>query len=120
MRLRLAVPAWWPALFVLSFAAIGLGVSLRTSPLGDLGVEADFFAELAPAAQELAAGRFAVANHPFKGPLHAFVLVPLRAALAPLGVDWYRAAVVLSPAMNHLHRGPLVHGVERQPDCHGE
>lgn len=98
MRLRLTVPAWWPALFVLLFAAVGLGVSLRTSPLGDLGVEADFFAELAPAAQELAAGRFAVANHPFKGPLHAFVLVPVHAALEPLGVNWYRAAVVVSLA----------------------
>lgn len=98
MRFR-GMGAWrgrWPLLAVAAYAALGLVVSLRTAPLGDLGVEADFFAELAPAAQELAAGRFAVANHPFKGPLHAFVLVPVHAALAPLGVGWYRAAVLVS------------------------
>ncbi|MBK7187696.1 MAG: glycosyltransferase family 39 protein [bacterium] len=96
MSPRTSLPAWWPAIFVLLVTAAGLAVSLASAPLGDLGVEADFFAELAPAAQELAAGRFAVANHPFKGPLHAFLLVPLHAALAPLDVGWYRSAVVLS------------------------
>lgn len=94
MRRILAVR--WPFLLALLYVAVGLAVSLATSPLGDQGVEADFFAELAPAAQELAAGRFAVANHPFKGPLHAIVLVPAHALLAPLGVGWYRAAVVVS------------------------
>lgn len=86
----------WPLVFVAAYVGLGLAVSLATAPLGDLGVEADFFAELAPAAQELAAGRFEVANHPFKGPLHAFVLVPVHAVLALLGVGWYRAAVVVS------------------------
>lgn len=96
LRRRKAWIACWPLLFAALYVATGLVVSLATAPLGDLGVEADFFAELAPAAQELAAGRFAVANHPYKGPLHAFVLVPVHAALAPLGVGWYRSAVVIS------------------------
>lgn len=95
-RPKIAWARRWPLPFVLAYAGLGLAVSLATAPLGDLGVEADFFAELAPAAQELAAGRFAVANHPFKGPLHAFVLVPVHAVLAPLGVGWYRSAVVVS------------------------
>lgn len=111
MREKLA--RHWPLGFALLYAALGLGVSLATAPLGDLGVEADFFAELAPAAQELAAGRFAVANHPFKGPLHAFVLVPLHAALAPLGVGWYRAAVVLS-LLSAAGTLVLVYGLARQ------
>lgn len=93
---RQAWLAHWPLLFAAAYVGFGLVVSLATAPLGDLGVESDFFAELAPAAQELAAGRFAVANHPFKGPLHAFVLVLVHAALSPLGVGWYRAAVVVS------------------------
>lgn len=117
--------AWvrrWPLAFALAYAGLGLAISLATSPLGDLGVEADFFAELAPAAQELAAGRFAVANHPFKGPLHAFVLAPVHAVLSPLGVGWYRSAVVVSllaaaGALLLLHRlarelaGPRAAGV---------
>ena len=87
---------WWPAIFALVFVAVGLALSLRHSPWGDLGVEADFFAELAPATQAVAAGHLDVADYPFKGPLYALVLAPVHAALAPLGSDWYRAAVILS------------------------
>lgn len=96
VRERFHIAAWWPVLFVLLVTGAGLAVSLRTSPLGDQGVEADFFAELAPAAQALAAGRPSVSDYPFKGPLTALVLAPVHAALAPLGAGWYRAAVVLS------------------------
>ena len=87
---------WWPVAFVVAYAGLGLALSLRYAPLGDLGVEADFFAELAPAAQAVAAGRLDVANYPFKGPLYSLALAPVHALLAPLGVGWYRAAVVLS------------------------
>lgn len=87
---------WWPTGFALVYVATGLALSLRHAPLGDLGVEADFFAELAPAAEAVAAGHLDVANYPFKGPLYSLVLVPVHAVLAPLGFDWYRSAVVLS------------------------
>lgn len=96
MGLAARVKRWWLPAFALAYVALGLGLSLRFSPLGDLGVEADFFAELAPAAQALAGGHLAVANYPFKGPLYSFALVPVHAVLTPLGVGWYRAAVVLS------------------------
>lgn len=87
---------WWPVVFVTAYAAAGLALSLRYAPLGDLGVEADFFAELAPAAQAVASGHVDVANYPYKGPLYSLALAPVHAALGPLGVGWYRSAVVLS------------------------
>ena len=46
MDLRVTARRWWPAGFALAFVATGLALSLRHAPLGDLGVEADFFAEL--------------------------------------------------------------------------
>jgi len=83
-------------LAAVAYAALAFAVHLRWYPLGDLGVESDFYAELVVSAQRLAAGEFAVANYPFKGPLYSFVLVAVHAAVAPLGADWYRAAVLLN------------------------
>lgn len=104
---------WWPACFALAYIATGLALSLRHAPLGDLGVEADFFAELAPAGEAVAAGRLDVANYPFKGPLYSLVLAPVHAALAPLGIDWYRSAVVLSLVASALTL-LLVHRLSRR------
>jgi hypothetical protein len=92
-----ADPDWViPLVAALVFFGAGLAVSLLTSPLGDQASEADFFAELAPAAQQLMAGEFSVANYPFKGPVYSFVLAGTHALLAPAGVGWYRAGVGLS------------------------
>ena len=81
-----------------AYAALGLVVSLRAFPIGDLDVEADFFAELGPAAQHIAHGDWSVANHPFKGPLEPVLVALLHAALGWLHVGWYRCAVALSIA----------------------
>lgn len=89
-------PGWFLAAFLVAFVATGLGVSLRTAPLGDQGVEADFFAELAPAAQHLVAGDFTVRDFPFKGPVYAILLAAMHTLGAPWDVGWYRAGVALS------------------------
>ena len=86
----------FPVAWGMIYFACGLFVSLRFSPLGDLGVESDFFAELAPAAQRLAAGEFSVANYPFKGPVYSFVLVVVHGLGSLFGLGWYRSAVVLN------------------------
>ncbi len=80
----------------LGYAALGLVVSLRIFPIGDLDVEADFFAELGPAAQHIAAGEWLVANHPYKGPLEPALVALLHGALHQFDVGWYRCAVLVS------------------------
>ncbi len=85
-----------PSAFAFAYVTLGLVLSLVCSPLGDVGVEADFFSELAPAAQKLVAGDFAVTNYPFKGPVHSFLLAGVHGILGLLGVGWYRSGVVLS------------------------
>ncbi len=87
-------PAVW--FFVLAYTGLGLWVALAWFPLGDLAVESDFFAELGPAAQAIARGDLSVHHHPYKGPMHGLLLAGLHTLLAPLGVGWHRAAVLLS------------------------
>lgn len=77
-------------------AACGLFIALSWFPIGDLGVESDFFAELGPAAQALARGEISVHNHPYKGPLYGLILAALHGLLKPLGFGWYRSAQILS------------------------
>lgn len=79
-----------------AYAALGLAISVAWFDLGDLDVDADFFAELGPAAQHLAAGEVNVANHPYKGPMQPALVAAAHALLGPLGVGWYRTAVVIS------------------------
>ena len=50
------------AVIIAASCAIQLVVLLGTSTLGDLAVEADFLAEIAPAARHLAAGDLDVAD----------------------------------------------------------
>lgn len=83
-------------LAAVAYAALAFAVHLRWYPIGDLGVESDFYAELVVSAQRLAAGGFDVANYPFKGPLYSFVLVAVHGVAGPLGADWYRSAVLLN------------------------
>jgi hypothetical protein len=85
-----------PWCVVIVHVACGLSVSLLWFPLGDIGVESDFFGELGPAAQAIARGEISVLHHPYKGPLHGFVLTAVHAVLQPLAVGWYRAAVMVS------------------------
>ncbi|MFC1572739.1 ArnT family glycosyltransferase [Candidatus Eisenbacteria bacterium] len=85
--IRLVAPV-----YALVFCAIGLWIHLAFYPLGNVGVESDFYAELAPAAQKLADGDFSVQNFPYKGPAFAVLLALVR----PLVGDWYRAGVLIS------------------------
>ena len=78
------------------YAVLAFLIHLRWYPIGDIGVEADFYAELAVSAQRLLDGQFAVSNYPFKGPLYSFVLVAIHSLAEPMGADWYRSAVLLN------------------------
>lgn len=90
-------PHWLvPLILASAYAVLGMALSLRYSPLGDQAVEADFFAELAPAAQKLVAGDFAVTNYPFKGPVYSFLLAAVHAPASLFGLGWYRSGVLLS------------------------
>lgn len=82
--------------FVVLYTATSLALSLAYSPLGDQGVEADFLAEIVPAAQKLVRGEFAVANYPFKGPVTSLLLAAIHTVVAPFGGGWYRSGVLLS------------------------
>jgi tetratricopeptide (TPR) repeat protein len=79
-----------------AFIVIQTVVLLDYSSLGDQAVEADFLAEIAPAAQHLAAGNLAVADYPFKGPVSAIVLALLHAVTGILGLDLFRTGNLLS------------------------
>jgi hypothetical protein len=78
------------------YALTAFVVHLKWFPIGDLGVESDFYAELVVSAQRLASGDFAVANYPFKGPLYSFLLVAVHSIAGLFGSDWYRSAVLLN------------------------
>ena len=60
----------FPWLYALAYAAVAFFVHARFFPIGDIGTESDFYAELAPAARAMVAGEFSVLNHPYKGPLY--------------------------------------------------
>ena len=78
------------------YALFAFFIHWRWFPIGDLGVESDFYAEMAVSAQRLAGGHFAVADYPFKGPLTAIALVAVHGLVGLLGADWYRSAVLLN------------------------
>jgi len=78
------------------YAVMAYLIHLRWFPVGDLGVESDFYAELAVSAQRLTDGQFAVSNYPFKGPLYSFILTALHFVMQPLGAQWYDTAVLLN------------------------
>ncbi len=78
------------------YGLLAFFIHLKFFPIGDLGVESDFYAELAVSSQRLADGQFAIANYPFKGPLYSFILVGLHFSTQFLGADWYHTAVLLN------------------------
>ncbi|MBU8871844.1 MAG: glycosyltransferase family 39 protein [Gemmatimonadales bacterium] len=65
-------------------------------PVGDIGVETDFYGELVVAAQKIHSGDFSVLNYPYKGPFYSFVLAILHPVVRMLGGDWYDSGVLLN------------------------
>jgi len=65
-------------------------------PVGDIGVETDFYGELAVAAQKLQAGEFSVLNYPYKGPAYSFFLTGLHSITQFFGANWYDSGVLLN------------------------
>lgn len=86
----------FPWLYAAVYVAAALTVQLLYFPLGDIGVESDFYAELVVSAQQLWAGEFSVLNYPYKGPFTSFVLVGVHAVVQLFGGDWYRSGIVLN------------------------
>jgi predicted branched-subunit amino acid permease len=81
-----------PIVFAVCYAVIALWVHFKWFPIGDTGVESDFYQTLAGAAQELWDGHLSVASHPTKGPFYSVALVFIHM----FGGDWYTNAVVLN------------------------
>lgn len=82
----------FPSVCAAAFALAALFVHLRFFPIGDIGVESDFYQSLARAAQELWDGGLSIASYPYKGPFYSFAL----AFVHLFGGDWYTSGVVLS------------------------
>ena len=82
----------FPVLYAACYALIALAIHLSFFPIGDIGVETDFYGDLVVAAQETWKGNFSVANYPYKGPIYSFALVFIHF----FGGDWYRNAIVLN------------------------
>lgn len=80
------------------FLAVELTVLLDYSILGDMAVESDFLAEIAPAARNLLEGRFDLADYPFKGPVSAAVVALVHMITGPWGLDLFRTGHLVSLA----------------------
>ncbi len=93
---RLSFDRDFPLAYAALWGAVALAVHLAFFPIGDLGVETDYYGELAVAARELWAGRFDVANYPYKGPLTSFLLAVVHPLARLTGGDWYRTGVLLN------------------------
>ncbi|MBD3237154.1 MAG: hypothetical protein GF330_10645 [Candidatus Eisenbacteria bacterium] len=81
-----------PILYGSGFFLLGLYIHLAYYPIGNVGVETDFYGHVAPAARALSAGQFSVHDFPYKGPLHPLLL----AGFHEIFDDWYRAGVLIS------------------------
>lgn len=98
---------FFPLLYASIYMCIAAGIHLALFPIGDTGVESDFYSELAPAAQNLARGEFSVEYFPYKGPVYPLVLAGLHAIVRVLGADWYRTGVLLNVLLAGLSLGIL-------------
>ena len=78
------------------FIVIELIVLLDYSTLGDLAVEADYFAEIAPAAQRMIDGEIRINDFPYKGPVSAAAVALLSSATSILDLGLYRTGNLLS------------------------
>lgn len=82
----------FPVAYAAVYALIALWVHVKFFPIGDVGVESDFYQGLVVAAQDLWKGNLSVASYPHKGPFYSFAIVFVHL----FGGDWYRNAVVLN------------------------
>ncbi|MDD4857751.1 MAG: glycosyltransferase family 39 protein [Candidatus Krumholzibacteria bacterium] len=79
-------------LYAAAFFLVTLGIHLAYFPIGDIGVESDFYGELVVSAKALVAHHFSVENYPYKGPFYSFALVFVRLFCR----DWYLSGVILN------------------------
>lgn len=79
---------WYVALYFIA----SLGMHFAFFPIGDIGVESDFYGELVIAAKALQHHDFSVTSYPVKGPFYSLALIAVRFFLR----DWYLSGVVLS------------------------
>lgn len=82
----------FPIAYAVVYLVAGLYIHFSFFPVGDTGVESDFYSELVVAAQKLWKGNFAVAYYPYKGPFYSFALVFIRLFVR----DWYNSGIVLN------------------------
>lgn len=82
----------FPVLYAASYALVALVIHLSFFPIGDVGVETDFYGDLVVAAQEIWRGDFSASNYPYKGPVYSFALVFVHM----FGGGWYFSAVILN------------------------
>ena len=79
-------------LYGAAFFVVTLGIHLAYFPIGDIGVESDFYGELVVSAKALLAHHFSVDNYPYKGPFYSFALVFVHLFCR----DWYLSGVILN------------------------
>jgi 4-amino-4-deoxy-L-arabinose transferase-like glycosyltransferase len=79
-------------LYAAGYFLITLGIHCAFFPIGDIGVESDFFGDLVVAAEKLVQHDFSVASYPYKGPFYSFALVLIHLVCG----DWYLSGVVLN------------------------
>lgn len=89
---RLDFDLLFPILYASLYFAICISIHMAYFPVGDTGVETDFYGELVVAAQKLWQGDFSTANYPYKGPFYSFALILVHL----LGTDWYLSGVLLN------------------------
>lgn len=91
-RVRIPFDIGFPLVYAGLYAVVLVIIQSHFFPIGDTGVETDFYGEMAVAARELWQGEFAVANYPYKGPVYSFVLISFYSLIR----EWYRSGVVLN------------------------
>ncbi len=82
----------FPWCYALAFASVSFLVHLSYFPIGNTGVETDFYADLAPAARKLWNGELSPESYLFKGPVYPFLLTAVFAMVQ----DWYRSGVLIN------------------------
>ncbi len=91
-RVRIPFDIGFPVGYAAIYAVVLVVIQTLFFPIGDTGVETDFYGEMAVAARELWQGEFAVENYPYKGPVYSFVLILFYSLVR----EWYRSGVALN------------------------
>lgn len=91
-RPRIPFDIGFPVGYAGLYAVVLVTIHALFFPIGDTGVETDFYGEMAVAARELWQGEFAVGNYPYKGPVYSFVLILFYSLIR----EWYRSGVALN------------------------